>query len=92
MASSPQPTALTKPVEAGGTFEIIVQAVNGSAKSVPSDSILFTVTTTVAKAEAIAAEAAPLTTVASNGNGSAKSNGNGSRTMGARELVFPRFF
>src|SRR4051812_21520507 len=43
IARSTAPTARTKPMLAGTTLELIVQAVNGGAQSVPSDSILFTV-------------------------------------------------
>jgi hypothetical protein len=78
-ASSPHPMALTKPVEAGTTVEIIVQAVNGSAQSVPSDSILFTVPAAAAPgAEVMAPEIVAAAAAAPNGNGSAQTNGTGS--------------
>jgi hypothetical protein len=77
-ASSKTPMAMLEGVAAGLTIEFIVQAVNGSAQSVPSDAI--TVTTPVPPAVApeipasSEAELAPLAAIAPNGNG----NGHGS--------------
>ena len=87
LARSTQPLGLTKPVEPGTTLEFMVQAVNGSAQSVPSDSILFTVPSDVARTASITVpEAAPLAVAeaGSNGNGNGKTNGNGSRAVASR--------
>lgn len=57
----------------------MVQAVNGRAQGVPSDSIIFTVPAApTTKAEAAPART-PLAEPASNGNG--KANGNGTRSV-----------
>lgn len=78
VASSKTPLAMLEGVAAGLTLEFIVQAVNGSAQSVPSEAI--TVTTPVPPAAApekpaiTEAELAPLAAIVPNGN----SNGNGS--------------
>lgn len=59
-----------------------MQAVNGSAQSVPSDSVFFTVppvaTRAVAGPVSAPAELAPIEPNG-NGNGNGKANGNGSR-------------
>jgi len=74
IARSTQPTALTKPVEAGSTLQLMVQAVNGGSQSVPSDSIIFTVPSAAKPAAAILAPAADAIPATANGNG----NGSGS--------------
>ena len=81
VAGSKTPMAMLEGIAAGLTIEFLVQAVNGSAQSVPSDAI--TVTTPVPPAAAPEApamsqvELAPLAAIALNGNG----NGNGSLAL-----------
>jgi hypothetical protein len=86
MARSTEPTARTKPVAAGTTLELMVQAVNGGAQSVPSDSILFTVppaatpATTTQPAAKATAELEATALAMPNGNGNGNGNGRTHRT------------
>ena len=86
MARSTVPLGLTKPIAPGTALEFMVQAVNGSSQSVPSDSIFFTVPPVGLRAAAAGPvpelAALPLADVGSNGNG--KTNGNGSRADATR--------
>lgn len=79
-ASSTHPTALTDPVQPGVTLEIIVQAVNGRAQSVPSDSILFTVPVSASPSVETVIPEVAIGAAQPNGNGSSKANVSGSRT------------
>lgn len=75
--SGPEPMGLITGVGPGVTVQIIMQAVNDNAQSVPSDPVLFTMPAT-AKPQTAAAEEelAPLAAISPNGNGA--TNGNGS--------------
>lgn len=85
MARSTQPLGLTKPVAPGTALEFVVQAVNGSAQSVPSDSIFFTVPPVGVRAAAgPVPEVASLTVTDAGSNGNGKTNGNGSRAVATR--------
>lgn len=69
--SGPQPLGQITSVQPGVTVQIIMQAVNGSAQSVASEPVVFTVPVVSAPTEAKTdlAQPAPVATVASNGNG-----------------------
>jgi hypothetical protein len=75
--SGPEPMGRITGVQPGVTVQIIVQAVNGSSQSMPSDPVLFTMplAEAEARATALAEEMAPLVAIAPNGNGSANGNG-----------------
>ncbi|MGI8437039.1 MAG: hypothetical protein ACR2NX_09080 [Chthoniobacterales bacterium] len=81
ISSSPARRAIgrTKPIATGSTLEIMVQAVNGRAQGVPSDSIVFTVPAAPAAKAETAPSRTPLAAPASNGNG--KANDNGTRSV-----------
>ncbi len=77
IARSAGSTARTKPFMAGMTLEIMVQAVNGSSQSVPSDPILYTVPVSAAPSTTGAPTLAPLAAIPPNGNGHSHPNGKG---------------
>jgi hypothetical protein len=82
IARSTQPTARTQPYNPGTSLELMVQAVNGSAQSVPSDSIFFTVPAAVTLVTTAARPASAETEVSlPNGNGNGSAKGNGSRSL-----------
>ena len=73
--SGTEPMGSITDVQPGITVQIVMQAVNESSQSVPSDPVLFTmpVAEQEAKPAALLPEVAPLAAIAPNGNG----NGNG---------------
>ncbi len=85
-ASGTQPMGVLEGIAPGLTVEIMVQAVNGSAQGVPSDSILVTIPaaeSAATKPVVSEADLAPLAAIVPNGtsNGNGNSNGNGSHAL-----------
>jgi hypothetical protein len=72
--SGVEPMGTISDVQPGVTVQIIMQAVNGSSQSMPSDPVLFTMpVVAAARAATTEVELAPLAAISPNGNG----NGNG---------------
>ncbi len=83
-ASSRTPMVMIEAVAPGTTLEVMVQAVNGNAQSVPSDPIFVTIPVTAeapvaAKPLVSEAELAPLAAIVPNGT--SNGNGNGSHAV-----------
>jgi hypothetical protein len=72
--SGPEPMGRIPGVQPGVTVQIIMQAVNGSSQSMPSEPVLFTMPL-AAKPETLLTEMAPLAAITPNGNGSGNNNG-----------------
>lgn len=89
-ASTSAPLAVISSVDPGQTVELYVQAVNGSAQGVPSETVTVTLWNATAAAPAAGAPSVePVAKAAGNGNGNGKGSRNGNG-HGRRRLSHAR--